>query len=74
MWKGEVDGATVDVDGVGTVWPKSMTGMYDAEKYDLFFVTTPSIVDTWEGETSGVKVELSVLLEVMMAWVKKVLV
>ena len=34
MWKGESDGATVDVDGVGPVWPKSMTGMYEEEKYD----------------------------------------
>ena len=74
MWKGAADETTGDVDGVGPVWPKYMTGMSEEEEEDCFFVATPSIVDTGTGETSVVKVELIFFLEVMVAWVRKLLV
>ena len=51
-----------------------MTGMSEEEEEDSFFVATPSIVNTGTGETSVVKVELIFFLEVMVDWVRKVLV
>ena len=47
--------------------------MYEEEEEDYLFVATHIILDKWTGETSGVKVDISVFLEVMVAWVRKVL-
>ena len=73
MWKGESYEATGYVDGVGTVWPESTTGMSKEEEDDCLFVATPYTADTGAGETPGVKLDLSVLLDIMVAWVRKVL-
>ena len=74
MWKGESYEATGYVDGVGPVWPESTTGMSEEKEDDCLFVATQYIAYTGAGETSGVKLDLSVLLDVMVAWVRKVLV
>ena len=40
--------------------------------YRSLFVATPYTSDTGAGETSGVKLDLSVLLDIMVDWVRKV--